>query len=82
MADRPHETDRRVDTDHDLEAVEPERYELFASPAYRFEVHRRDFFKVLGAGLVVAFGAAAGTGVYDLCFDWSRGSWSLARVLD
>lgn len=27
-------------------------------------------------------GAAAGTGVYDLCFDWSRGAWSLARVLD
>ena len=21
-------------------------------------------------------------GVYDLCFDWSRGAWSLARVLD
>jgi len=27
-------------------------------------------------------GSAAGTGVYDLCFDWSRGTWSLARVLD
>jgi hypothetical protein len=27
-------------------------------------------------------GRSAGTGVYDLCFDWSRGSWSLARVLD
>ena len=27
-------------------------------------------------------GSAAGTGVYDLCFDWSRGAWSLARVLD
>ena len=27
-------------------------------------------------------GAASGTGVYDLCFDWSRGAWSLARVLD
>ncbi|GAC1440431.1 MAG: hypothetical protein NVSMB55_05090 [Mycobacteriales bacterium] len=25
---------------------------------------------------------AAGPGVYDLCFDWSRGAWSLARVLD
>lgn len=24
----------------------------------------------------------AGTGVYDLCFDGARGSWSLARVLD
>ncbi|MCW2726786.1 MAG: hypothetical protein JWN35_3707 [Frankiales bacterium] len=27
-------------------------------------------------------GRAFGTGVYDLCFDWSRGAWSLARVLD
>jgi len=35
--------------------IEAERYELFASPAYRFEVRRRDVFKVLGAGLVVAF---------------------------
>lgn len=27
-------------------------------------------------------GAAAGTGVYDLCLDEAQGSWSLARVLD
>ena len=27
-------------------------------------------------------GQAAGTGVYDLCFDWAQGTWSLARVLD
>lgn len=25
---------------------------------------------------------SAGTGIYDLCFDWARGTWSLARVLD
>lgn len=25
---------------------------------------------------------SAGTGVYDLCFDWASGTWSLARVLD
>lgn len=25
---------------------------------------------------------SAGRGVYDLCFDWSRGVWSLARVVD
>lgn len=30
----------------------------------------------------VEAGRASGTGVYDLCFDWSTGSWSLARVLD
>jgi CO/xanthine dehydrogenase Mo-binding subunit len=44
-----------ADRDDAPDLVEAERYELFAGPAYRFEVHRRDFFKVLGAGLVVAF---------------------------
>ncbi len=29
-----------------------------------------------------AAGSAAGSGVYDLCFDWSRNAWALARVLD
>jgi nicotinate dehydrogenase subunit B len=33
--------------------LEPERYELFAPPAYRFQVDRRDFFKFLGAGIMV-----------------------------
>jgi nicotinate dehydrogenase subunit B len=33
--------------------IEPERYELAAGPAYRFETDRRDFFKLLGAGLLV-----------------------------
>ncbi len=33
--------------------LEPERYELGAAAPYRFEVDRRDFFKFLGAGLVV-----------------------------
>jgi nicotinate dehydrogenase subunit B len=32
---------------------EPERYELDAGPAYRFAVGRRDFFKSIGAGIVV-----------------------------
>ncbi len=37
----------------------------------------QDWFRVeAGAG------RAAGTGVYDLCFSWSSGCWSLARVLD
>ena len=37
----------------------------------------QDWFRVeAGAGRL------AGTGVYDLCFSWSSGSWSLARVLD
>jgi nicotinate dehydrogenase subunit B len=33
--------------------LEPERYELSAPPAYRFEVDRREFFKFLGAGILV-----------------------------
>jgi hypothetical protein len=34
-------------------SVEPERYELRAAAPYRFELDRRDFFRFLGAGLVV-----------------------------
>ena len=33
--------------------IEPERYELFAAPRYRFKVNRREFFKSLGCGVVV-----------------------------
>lgn len=33
--------------------LEPERYELRTSLPYRFDLDRRDFFKFLGAGLVV-----------------------------
>ena len=33
--------------------LEAERYELFAAPAYRFDLERRDFFKLLGGGLVL-----------------------------
>lgn len=29
-----------------------------------------------------AAGKRAGTGVYDLCFDWSAATWTVARVLD
>ena len=32
--------------------LELERYELFTGPAYRFELERRDLFKVLGGGLL------------------------------
>jgi nicotinate dehydrogenase subunit B len=34
-------------------AVEPERYELSAPAAYRFEANRREFFKLLGSGLLI-----------------------------
>ena len=33
--------------------LEPERYELTAPPVYRFEVDRREFFKFLGAGILI-----------------------------
>lgn len=33
--------------------LEPERYELTAGPAYHFELPRRDFFKVLGGGVLI-----------------------------
>ena len=32
---------------------EPERYELLAGPAYEFDLDRRDFFKLLGGGILV-----------------------------
>ena len=33
--------------------LEPERYELTTTPMYRFEVDRREFFKFLGAGILI-----------------------------
>jgi len=41
--------------DHEvLFTIEPERYELTAPPSYIFQSGRRDFFKILGAGLFIA----------------------------
>jgi isoquinoline 1-oxidoreductase len=34
--------------------IEPDRLELFAPPRYRFDVGRRDFFRIAGSGLVIA----------------------------
>lgn len=34
-------------------AIEPERYEFKASAPYRFDLDRREFFKFLGAGILV-----------------------------
>src|SRR4029077_1392885 len=36
-----------------LVPLEPERYELAAAPPYRFDLDRREFFKFLGAGMLV-----------------------------
>src|SRR5467141_1507920 len=33
--------------------LEPERYEFRAAPIHQFELARRDFFKILGAGIAV-----------------------------
>src|ERR1022692_3569490 len=33
--------------------LEVERYQLFAGPAYHFDLERRDFFKLLGGGIVL-----------------------------
>jgi CO/xanthine dehydrogenase Mo-binding subunit len=35
------------------DAIEPERYEFFAAPPYRFDLARRDFFKLVGGGILV-----------------------------
>src|SRR5579859_6530753 len=37
----------------DIPAIEPERYEFNSSPAYHFELNRREFAKVLGGGLLI-----------------------------
>ena len=43
--------------------------------------HERDWWRVeADSGRHEAM--TAGPGVYDLCFDWSQGSWRLARVMD
>jgi nicotinate dehydrogenase subunit B len=34
-------------------SVEPERYELTAPPTYHFDVDRREFFRFLGAGVLI-----------------------------
>ena len=36
-----------------LDAVEPERYELRSGPLYRFEMLRREFFRLLSGGVAV-----------------------------
>lgn len=37
----------------------PEQYELHEGPTYKFSVDRRSFFKVLGAGIAVAFSTSS-----------------------
>ena len=63
MADGAYTSGHRFDAGRPPETgtgtIEVERYELRAGPAYRFEVPRRDFFRFLGAGVVMAFAVPA-----------------------
>jgi CO/xanthine dehydrogenase Mo-binding subunit len=54
-------------TEHaDLPAgIEPERYEFHETAAYRFEWRRRDFFKALGAGILVACAVRVASGAQE-----------------
>jgi isoquinoline 1-oxidoreductase len=36
-----------------IDAIESERYELFAGPAYQFHFDRREFMKIFGGGIVL-----------------------------
>ncbi len=36
------------------EFTEPERYELHEAPSYRFELERREFVQILGAGILIS----------------------------
>jgi isoquinoline 1-oxidoreductase len=45
---------------HRAEAFEPERYELREGPAHVFEVNRREFLEVAGAGLLIMAMVAPG----------------------
>lgn len=42
----------------------------------------QDWFRVEAGCPPFTGPTSAGTGVYDLCFSWSSGRWTLARVLD
>jgi len=44
----------------DNPAFEPERYELSSPPAYHFELDRREFFRILGGGVVVVLVCRSG----------------------
>ncbi len=45
--------------------IEAERYELQEAPPYRFETDRREFFKYLGAGVLILCAAKAACGAQE-----------------
>ena len=60
---------------------QPDEGQPDGGPSASIDDGERDWWRVeADSGRLAAL--SAGTGVYDLCFDWSRGAWSLARVLD
>jgi nicotinate dehydrogenase subunit B len=62
--------------------LEPERYELTAAAPYRFDLDRREFFKFLGAGvLVVSILKSAGVGQESGGANQRRGD-SLPKEID
>src|SRR5580658_4007243 len=46
-------------------AIEPERYELQEAPPYRFKTDRREFFKYLGAGVLILCAAKTARGAQE-----------------
>jgi nicotinate dehydrogenase subunit B len=63
-------------------ALEPERYELYSRPSLCFEPNRRDFFKFLGAGLVVACAASGAVGLQESGSNRRDSEDNLPRKLD
>jgi isoquinoline 1-oxidoreductase len=63
-------------------SIEPERYELRAATPYRFELDRRDFFKFLGAGLVVFSVLKAGMAAQESGGGRQRRGESLPKDID
>jgi nicotinate dehydrogenase subunit B len=47
-----------IDEREVIDAIEPERYELFEGPSYKFNFDRRDFIKTFGLGIVFIVPAA------------------------
>lgn len=62
--------------EHVAVGSEPGRAGSATAPA-QLDDGERDMWRVEASA-----GQFAGTGVYDLCFDWSRGGWRLVRIAD
>src|SRR5437588_5229900 len=62
--------------------LEFERYELYAGPAYHFTPARRDFFKLFGGGLIVAFTLAHDAGAQESGQPGRRGGQANALPQD